>query len=250
MLHLGFMMKDMELCLMLLNNDLTVIIPTRNKVSQKTIDCIPKGVKLLIRKDRGEGQHKIRYDLAIEAKTRYLMFLDDDISLSYKEFNKMFNLLVECNLSAICCSFNPVAINNFSRSILRYKKNPGSFIPMGLTMWHRGHYLAAMMEIPKDCPASIGDSMLGEVLRNGDYNTLKLNYISARHEINLSRKTFMKRRVICGKGMAWYYLMYKKKGYWLQVIKMCSFPLTLSQGVFIYRLGNLIGLLKGRSIYA
>ncbi len=235
---------------MLLSNDLTVIIPTRNKVSQETLESIPKGVKIMIGVDSGQGQTKIRYDLAIKAQTRYLLILDDDIVISHKGMKLMFNRLTESPLSAVCACFNPIALNSFSKSILRYKQNPSSFIPTGITMWHRGHFLAANYEVPKDTPGGVGDLVLGDIIRKEGFNAIKLNYIQAKHPVKSSRKQFFKSRYNWAIDMAWYYRKYRKKGYWFLTLKMLSFPFTLSQGVFIYRLASLLGLLRGRFKYA
>ena len=55
-------------------NDITVIIPTRNKVSLNTFNAIPKNIKVCIATDTNEikGQTALREYYARQVDTKYL----------------------------------------------------------------------------------------------------------------------------------------------------------------------------------
>ncbi len=226
--------------------EITIIIPTRSTVSQDTLNSLPYRAKLSIGVDNGKGQTIIRHDLAIKAKTRYILLLDDDIVINSKDLEKMLDML-KLGFVAVCGKFNPIAKNSFSKSILRYKQNPSSFISTGITMWHRGAFLSVMYDVPKDCHKNVGDLVIKDILDKQKHNYIKMNKIVFNHKVNTDRKTFFIYRYSAGIGLAWYHKAYLNQVYLRLLFKMgLGIPLSiLNQGVFIYRLSTFLGMLKG-----
>ncbi len=226
--------------------DLTIIIPTRNTISSETLNSLPYKAKLSIGIDNGKGQTQIRYDLAIKANTRYLLILDDDVVIKQKDISKMLSILKKGSFTSVCGRFNPIANNKFSKSILRYKQNPPSFITTGITMWHRGDFLAVMYDVPKDCPKNVGDLVIKNILDQQGRNYIKLNDIKCNHNVNVTRLSFFKYRYNAGVGLAWYHKRYTHKGYYKLMLKMLlGIPLSRNQGVLIYRLSTFLGMFSG-----
>ena len=87
-----------------MKNDLTIIIPTRNTVSNRTLESLPKNISLLVGVDRGEGQTKIRYDLAKKCFTKYILLLDDDVVLN--EFDRVKERSIQDKASELSSRFN------------------------------------------------------------------------------------------------------------------------------------------------
>ncbi len=224
-----------------------VIIPTRDKVNPLVLKAIPKDIKVHIAKDTEfiKGQTKLRHHYAKIIKSRYILLLDDDIVMKDNAFNKLYEAIHGYNISAVCGDKKAIAYNNFSKGVIKFKEYP-TFIKTGFTLWVRGHFLAVMNEVPAECPANVGDLVIGDILNEFGYNYIKLNNIVAEHYVKVSRKGFFDYRYKAGKAMAWYYLKWKKKGYLKMLLKMFfGIPLSRNQGVLIYRIASTLGLLRG-----
>ena len=229
-----------------MKNDLTIIIPTRNTVSNRTLESLPKNISLLVGVDRGEGQTKIRYDLAKKCFTKYILLLDDDVVLNEFDIKKMLQTIKENDCSAVCGELKPIAVNNFSKTILRYKNNPTSFYSTGITIWDREMFLFVMYYVPNDCPKNVGDLVIKDIMCREGIKFLKLIDVVANHYIDVSMKQFFVYRYNCGICLSWYHQKYLREGYLRLLLKMFfGLPLSRDQGIFVYRLGSFIGLLRG-----
>ncbi|MEM2211221.1 MAG: hypothetical protein QW372_03085 [Nitrososphaerales archaeon] len=221
----------------------SVIIPTREKVREEVLKSIPEGIPILIGVDKGEGQTKIRHRLAKIATTKYILLLDDDIVLPNNGIDGLLNTLITGRFDAVCGEVEPIALNKFSKSILKFKVNPSSFYTTGITIWDREKFLEVMNEIPPNCHKHIGDLMIRDIAKSKRLRFFKVHNVVAKHLIELNWKDFFKYRLSCAEGIGEYYKM--KGGYWRLLLKvLIAIPLSTSFGVFIYRLATFLGMLK------
>jgi hypothetical protein len=226
-----------------LEQKISVIIPTRDTARPETLQAIPSSVKTLVGVDRGEGQTKIRLRLAKKADTKYVLILDDDVVLPEKGLKHLLTLMESNEFDAVCGEIHPIALNGFSKSILKYKENPASFYTTGITLWNRAKFIDLMEDVPPDTHKNVGDLMIGDIIKKRGLKTFKARDVLADHLVETNARDYFKYKYSSGIGFGWYRKHYG--GYWSTLLRFfVSIPLSRSRGVLVYRLAMFLGMLK------
>lgn len=227
--------------------NVTVIIPTRDKINPLVLHALPKNIKIYIAKDTEQikGILRIREYYANKAKTKYLFFIDDDIIIPKNAIQIFLKELQEKNLTAVSGDKKAIAYNNFSKGVLKFKEYP-SFIKTGFTLWVKKDFLEIMNKVPENCPSLIDDIIIFDILEQNNYKYFKMNNIICEHYVKLTKKEFFNYRYKAGTDLAYFYLKWRKKGYWVLLAKMFfGMPLSKNQAVLIYRSSSFFGMIKG-----
>jgi glycosyltransferase involved in cell wall biosynthesis len=231
------------------NKDLTVIIPTRGpNIFPWHKDIAKKYHTQIIIDENKEGQHFIRLNACRYIKTKYVLFLDDDVEPHNDTIEILLSEIMKNRYVFVCGEFIPVIHDRMTRYISKYKQNIDSIYSTGLTIWDRKKFIH-YANLP-GIPSQVGDLVLIDELKANNEQFIKRPDALADHHLTISLWSWIKYRFKAGTHLAWYLRKYRKKGYLKLTLKiLISLPLSKNYVIFLYKLSTGIGLIVGRVIF-